>query len=58
MSYKSSRRSFLKSMASASAVTPLSMVGMSRLAFAADNPKLKVVFAVIPDGFAVDSYGG
>lgn len=55
---KSSRRSFLKSLATMGAATPLSMAGMSRLAFAADNPKLKVVFAVIPDGFAVDSYGG
>jgi hypothetical protein len=55
---KSSRRSFLKSLATMGAATPLSMVGMSRLAFAADNPKLKVIFAVIPDGFAVDSYGG
>ena len=58
MTLTSSRRSFLKSLAGASAITPLSMVGMSRLAFAADNPKLKVVFAVIPDGFAVDTYGG
>ena len=55
---KSSRRAFLKSLATMGAATPLSMAGMSRLAFAADNPKLKVVFAVIPDGFAVDSYGG
>ncbi len=55
---KSSRRSFLKSLATASAATPLSMVGMSRLAFAADTPKLKVVFVVIPEGFAVDSYAG
>jgi hypothetical protein len=37
---------------------PLSFGGMSRLAHAADSPKLKVVFAVIPDGFGVDSYGG
>jgi hypothetical protein len=55
---KSSRRSFLKSLATMGAATPLSMAGMSRLAFAADTPKLKVIFAVIPDGFAVDSYGG
>lgn len=58
MTLKSSRRHFLKSLATASAATPLSMAGMSRLAFAADSPKLKVVFAVIPDGFAVDTYGG
>ena len=54
----SSRRSFLKSLATMSAATPLSMAGMSRLALANDAPKLKVVFAVIPDGFAVDTYGG
>ena len=58
MSLQSSRRNFLKSMASASALAPLSLGGMSRLAFAAGQPKLKVVFAVIPDGFGVDAYGG
>ncbi len=58
MTITSNRRSFLKSLATVSAATPLSMAGMSRLAFAAQAPKLKVIFAVIPDGFAVDTYGG
>lgn len=58
MSVRDSRRKFLKTFATASALSPLSVAGMSRLAFAADAPKLKIIFAVIPDGFAVDTYGG
>lgn len=51
------RRRFLKSLLVGGAALPFSQVGLTRLAHAAD-PKLKVVFAVIPDGFGVDSYGG
>jgi hypothetical protein len=55
---RSTRRQLLKTMMATGIATPLSMGGMARLAHAADSPKLKVVFAVIPDGFGVDSYGG
>lgn len=55
---KTSRRSLLKSMMAAGVAGPLSMGGMASLAHAAGNPKLKVVFAVIPDGFGVDAFGG
>lgn len=58
MTLHKSRRRFLQGMMSAAALTPLSMAGFSRMAMAAGSPKLKVVFAVIPDGFATDSYGG
>jgi len=53
-----SRRQLLKSLMATSVAGPLSMGGMARLAHAAGTPKLKVIFAVIPDGFGVDSFGG
>ena len=54
------RRNFLKSvlMNSAAAALPFSLGGLSRLAHGAGSEKLKIVFAVIPDGFGVDAYGG
>lgn len=52
------RRRFLQSLLAGSAAAPLSMAGFSNLALAAGSSKLKVVFAVIPDGFGVDPYGG
>ncbi|NRB38569.1 MAG: DUF1552 domain-containing protein [Pseudomonadales bacterium] len=58
MNQLKSRRRFLKSVLATGIAAPLSMGGMSQLALAAGNPKLKVVFAVIPDGFGVDAYGG
>ena len=53
-----SRRQLLKSLMATGVAAPLSLGGMARLAHANGSPKLKVVFAVIPDGFGVDSYGG
>ena len=52
------RRRFLQSLLATGVAAPLSMGGFSRLALAAGAPQLKVVFAVIPDGFGVDSFGG
>ena len=52
------RRRFLRSMAAAGVMAPLSMTGLSSLALASSTRKLKIVFAVIPDGFGVDAYGG
>ncbi|MEE4245338.1 MAG: DUF1552 domain-containing protein [Kangiellaceae bacterium] len=54
----SSRRTFLKNMMAAAVMAPLSTSSLAQLAFANNAAKLKVVFAVIPDGFGVDSYGG
>lgn len=51
-----SRRRFLRNMVLGSA-SALTMSSLSQLALA-QTSKLKVVFAVIPDGFAVDSYSG
>ncbi|NRB38962.1 MAG: DUF1552 domain-containing protein [Pseudomonadales bacterium] len=56
MMHLKSRRRFLKSMLATGIAAPLSLGGMTRLALAQDVPKLKVVFAVIPDGFGVDAY--
>jgi len=53
-----SRRALLKGIMATGITAPLSLGGMARLAHAADAPKLKVVFAVIPDGFGVDTFGG
>ncbi|TQV87139.1 DUF1552 domain-containing protein [Aliikangiella coralliicola] len=52
------RRKFLNSVLATSIATPLSMTGMMRMAMASGTPKLKVVFAVMPDGFGVDSFAG
>lgn len=52
-----SRRSMLKHLFAASAgSTGLGL--LPSLAHASDSSKLKIVFAVIPDGFGVDSYAG
>ena len=53
-----SRRSFIKSLLATSIATPISMSSFARIAMAQNNQKLKVIFAVIPDGFGVDAYGG
>ena len=53
-----SRRELLKGIMATGIAAPLSMGGMARLAHASGAPKLKVVFAVIPDGFGVDTFGG
>ncbi|MCJ8313657.1 MAG: DUF1552 domain-containing protein [Saccharospirillaceae bacterium] len=50
------RRSFLKALPAVAA--PLSIAGLSKLAMAQGINQLKVVFVVIPDGFAVDTYAG
>ncbi len=55
MRFEASRRRFLQSLLTTSVALPLSMGGMANLALAAGNPRLKVVFAVIPDGFGVDN---
>lgn len=55
--HNSGRRSFLKKlMATGSGAAALNM--LPQLAQANTGSKLKVVFAVIPDGFGVDSYAG
>lgn len=54
--YRTSRRQLLKNLATVGSASLL-MPTLSRLAFA-EVSQLKVVFAVIPDGFAVDPYGG
>jgi hypothetical protein len=58
MSNVTNRRRFLKQLLSASAIAPLSLASMNKLAFAAGVPQLKVVFVVIPDGFSVDRFAG
>lgn len=52
------RRRFLRNLIATAGAAPLSVGGFARLAQASGTPKLKVVFAVIPDGFGVDAYGG
>ncbi|UTA46831.1 DUF1552 domain-containing protein [Simiduia sp. 21SJ11W-1] len=52
------RRRFLQSLLATGVAAPLSMGGFARMALAQGSAKLKVVFAVIPDGFGVDAYGG
>ena len=52
------RRAFLKNALQMGGVCSLAMSQLGNLAFAAGESKLKVVFAVIPDGFGVDAYGG
>ena len=58
MSLQLSRRRFLKRAIGASALMPAMMSPLANLAFANSASKLKVIFAVIPDGFGVDAYGG
>ncbi|RAI71828.1 Tat pathway signal protein [Pseudomonas fluorescens] len=55
-----SRRRFLAGLAAASVFGPLTQSGLARMALAgqSEQARLKVVFAVVPDGLAVDSYNG
>jgi len=55
-----SRRRFLAGLAAASVFGPLTQFGLARMALAgqSEQARLKVVFAVVPDGLAVDSYNG
>lgn len=53
------RRFFKRSVQSALGYGSLLGTGsLARLATAAEAPKLKIIFAVIPDGFGVDPHGG
>lgn len=55
-----SRRRFLMQLAAAGTLLPLSSSGFARylLQGQRQEPRLKVVFFIIPDGLAVDSYNG
>ncbi|MCX2685543.1 DUF1552 domain-containing protein [Pseudomonas sp. DCB_AW] len=55
-----SRRRFLMQLAAAGAYAPLSGCGLAQylLHGTKEQPHLKVVFFIIPDGLAVDSYAG
>lgn len=55
-----SRRRFLAGLAAAGFFGPLSQFGLARIALAGQSqqPLLKIVFVVIPDGLAVNSYQG
>lgn len=55
-----SRRRFLAGLAAASVYGPLTQFGLARMALAGqtEQPKLKVVSVVLPDGLAVDSFQG
>jgi hypothetical protein len=55
-----SRRRFLAGLAAAGVYGPLTQFGLARMALAgqAQQPKLKVLIAVVPDGLATDSYQG
>ncbi len=60
MSFLKSRRRFLQTLAGASILTPLSLPGLARIAQASTTgqAKTKVVFFVVPDGLATDSFQG
>lgn len=60
MSFLKSRRRFLQAAATSSVVAPLSLAGLTRMAQASTTgkAKTKVVFFVIGDGFATDSFSG
>ena len=55
-----SRRRFLAGLAAAGVYGPLTQFGLARMALAGQTQqaKLKVVFVVLPDGLAVDSFQG
>lgn len=55
-----SRRRFLAGLAAASVFGPLTQFGLARMALAGQSQqaRLKVVFVVVPDGLAVDSFNG
>lgn len=60
MDFLKSRRRFLLQMATAGALLPLSSSGFAQylLQGQQQEPRLKVVFFIIPDGLAVDAYSG
>lgn len=60
MSFLKSRRRFLKAAAGAGVLAPMSLPGLTRIAHAGTTgqAKTKVVFFVVPDGFATDSFNG
>ncbi|MCC2525588.1 DUF1552 domain-containing protein [Vibrio coralliilyticus] len=60
MLFLKNRRRFLNAAVSASVLTPLSLSGLTRIATAASTgaSRTKVVFFVIGDGFATDSFKG
>lgn len=60
MTFLKSRRRFLQAAATSSVVAPLSLGGLTRMAQASTTgkAKTKVVFFVIGDGFATDSFQG
>ncbi|MGY3570212.1 DUF1552 domain-containing protein [Vibrio paucivorans] len=60
MSFLKSRRRFLQAAAGASVLAPMSLPGLTRMAHAGTTgqAKTKVVFFVVPDGFATDSFTG
>ncbi|SDU96930.1 DUF1552 domain-containing protein [Pseudomonas mucidolens] len=55
-----SRRRFLAALVAAGVYGPLTQFGLTRMALAGQTQeaKLKIVFVVVPDGLAVDSYQG
>lgn len=55
-----SRRRFLVQLAAAGALIPLSRSGLAQYVLQGqqEDPKLKVVFFIVPDGLAVDAYRG
>lgn len=55
-----SRRRFLAGLAAAGVFGPLTQFGLARMALAGQTQqaRLKIVFVVVPDGLAVDSYQG
>ncbi|WP_409277159.1 DUF1552 domain-containing protein [Pseudomonas defluvii] len=55
-----SRRRFLMQLAATGALLPLSRVGLAKMALLGESQqaKLKVVFFIVPDGLAVDSFNG
>ncbi|WP_095196463.1 DUF1552 domain-containing protein [Pseudomonas sp. Irchel 3A7] len=55
-----SRRRFLAGLAAAGVYGPLTQFGLARMALAgqAQQPKLKILTVVVPDGLATDSYQG
>lgn len=58
MSHMLSRRALFKKAMTTAGALPLALSPLGKLAFANEASKLKVIFAVIPDGFGVDAYGG
>ena len=55
-----SRRRFLMQLAAAGTLVPLSGSGLAQFLLQGQRqePRLKVVFFIVPDGLAVDAYSG